>query len=106
MTAADPNYDVHSIDFLNNPAAVGLTPDFAGAGVIQASREDTGQRCTFLVEHDYAVLSLSARRELEGFIPLAITAIRWARLGWPEDWAAGTLNPTWSAVYPAGWSDA
>lgn len=106
MTAIDPGYDVHSIDFLDCPAAVGLTQDFAGAGVIQASQEGTGQRYTFLVEHEYAVLSLSTRRDLEGFIPLAITAIRWARLGWPEDWPAGLLNPTWAAVYPAGWSDA
>ncbi|XAS66550.1 hypothetical protein V3C33_13775 [Micrococcaceae bacterium Sec5.7] len=98
----DPSYDVHSIGFLSNPALAGLTADFTGAGVIRATQEGTGARCTFIVEHDYAALSLAARRDLDGFIPLAITAVRWLRLGWPEDWADGALNPAWARVYPAG----
>lgn len=98
----DPNYNVKSIDFLNNPAGAGLTPEFMDMGVIQATQEGTGTRCTFLVEHDYAVTALTARRSLNGFIPLAITAVRWVRMGWPNDWTDQKLNPAWAPVYPAG----
>jgi hypothetical protein len=97
----ETNYDVHSIDFLNNPALAGLGPEFAGMGVLRISEEGTGRRATALVEHDYAVTALTARQELKGFIPLAATAVRWLRTGWPEEWG-GSLNPTWAPVYPAG----
>lgn len=97
----ETNYDVHSIDFLKTPALAGLTPDFEGAGVVRLSEEGTGRRATALVEHDYAVTALTARQELEGFIPLAATAVRYLRVGWPEEWRAN-LNPTWMQVYPAG----
>lgn len=97
----ETNYDCHSIDFLSRPDLAGLTPDFAGMGVIRISEEGTGRRATALVEHDYAITALTARRELTGFIPLAATAVRWLRVGWPEEWGAN-LNPTWAQIYPSG----
>jgi hypothetical protein len=97
----EPNYHVHSIDFLNTPQLAGLGPDFEGSGVLRISEEGTGRRATALVEHDYAVTALTARRDLTGFIPLAVTAVRWLRTGWPEEWG-DDLNPTWAQVYPAG----
>jgi len=98
---ADPNYDVHSIEFLDTPAYAGLGPEFAGMGLIRISEEGTGRRATALVEHDYAVTALAARAELTGQVVLAATATRHLRMGWPEEWG-DDLNTTWAQVYPAG----
>lgn len=105
MTAetTGPNYDVYSIDFLTDPESAGLPSEFADMGVIQATEEGTEARYTFLVEHDYGVLARQARRDIEGFIPLAITAVRWARIGWRADWEDPNLNPAWGSVYPMGY---
>ncbi|MBO1269603.1 hypothetical protein [Arthrobacter cavernae] len=101
-SAGDPNYDIYTIDFLNDPAAAGLGPEFAGMGLLRISVEGSGQHATALVEHDYAVTALTARRDLEGFIALSATAVRWLRLGWPEEWGTPELPPTWAPAYPAG----
>lgn len=105
MTEPSPTFDVHSIDFLTNPALVGLGPEFAGMGVFRVSEVGSGTHATALAEHDYALTASVARRELDGFISLAATAVRWLRLGWPEEWDDMGLNPLWAPVYPAGWSD-
>lgn len=101
MKEAEPNYDVHSIDFLGDPAPAGLSTEFLGMGVLRISVEGGGQHATALVEHDYAVTALTARRDLEGFIPLSATAVRWLRLGWPEEWGTPGLYPAWAPAYPA-----
>lgn len=103
-TEQDPNsnYDVHSIDFLNNPSLAGLTEDFKDMGVVQASKEGFRSRRTLLVEHDYALMMLQARNDLEGVVRTAPTAVRWVRLGWPEEWGTPGLDPTWVPIYPAG----
>jgi|GEM_PF-6486354 hypothetical protein len=97
------NYNVHSIDFINDPAPAGLGPEFEGMGLFRISEEGTGRRATALVEHDYALNALIARRDLQGFIALAATAVRWLRTGWPEEFGDTDLNPTWAQVYPAGY---
>lgn len=97
----NPNYDVHTIDFLNNPEPAGLPAECLGMGVLRISEEGTGRRATVLVEHDYAVTAITAIRELGGFIPLAATAARFMRTGWPEEWGPD-LNPRWAPLYPAG----
>ncbi|MCA4132947.1 hypothetical protein [Arthrobacter sp. M4] len=96
-----PNYTIHSIDFINDPEPAGLPAQCLGMGVLRISEQGTGRRATILVEHDYAVTALIARRDLEGPIPLAATAARFMRTGWPEEWGPG-LNPTWLPIYPAG----
>jgi len=99
----ETNYDVHSIDFINDPTPAGLGPECLGMGLFRISEEGTGRRATALVEHDYALNALIARRDLQGFIALAATATRFVRVGWPEEWGTD-LNPDWLPVYPAGWS--
>jgi len=99
---ADPNYAVHSIEFLDTPEYAGLGPEFSGMGLIRISEEGTGRRATALVEHDYAVTALAARAELTGQVVLAATATRFLRTGWPEEWRYD-LNPTWAPIYPAGY---
>lgn len=103
MTGAE--FDVHSIDFLTNPEPAGLGPEFTGMGVFRVSEVGTGCRATALSERDYALTACVARRDLDGFVSLAATAVRWLRIGWPEEWDDATLNPAWAPVYPAGWSD-
>lgn len=97
------NYDVHSIDFINDPGPAGLGPEFEGMGLLRISEVGTGRRATALVEHDYALTVCFARRDLEGHIALAATAVRWLRTGWWDEWGTD-LNPDWLPVYPAGWS--
>ena len=96
----NPNWDVHSIDFLSNPALAGLPDEFQGMGVLRISEAGTPNRATVLVEHEYAITAITARRELEGFIPLSATATRFMRTGWPEEWGPD-LNPAWATLYPS-----
>lgn len=97
----NPNYDVHRIGFIENPAEAGLPAEFLGMGMFLVTQQGSDQRGTVLVDHDYAVTALTARKELDGFIGLAATAARWLRLGWPEDWGTD-LNPTWAPLYLEG----
>jgi hypothetical protein len=96
-----PQYQVHRIDFLNNPALAGLPADFAGMGVMAAQQHDTGRKCTLLVDHDYALMALTAQQNLGDAVLLAPTALRWLRIGWPEEWGED-LNPSWIQIYPSG----
>ncbi|MFF2296971.1 hypothetical protein [Arthrobacter sp. NPDC058127] len=97
----NPNYDIHSISFIDNPKGVGLPNEFLGMGMLLITQQGSDQRGTVLVDHDYAVTALTARKELEGMISLAATAARWLRLGWPEDWGPD-LPSTWAPLYLEG----
>lgn len=92
-------FDVVRLHFLSNPAPAGLPSDFVGMGVIVAAEAESGSHATLLVDHDYAVTAVTALRSLEGPISLAASAVRWIRLGWPEEWGPG-VSAEWVAVYP------
>jgi len=92
--------EVHSIFFINDPEPAGLGPEFEGMGLFFIS-DETGEHACALVEHDFALNVLTARRDLEGPVVLAATAVRYLRKGWPEDWA-DDLNPNWAPIYPSG----
>ena len=96
------NYRVARIDFINDPAPAGLPASFVGMGFITARQDGTGRTCSLLVDHDYALMALTAQQgEMGDAVMLADTALRFLRLGWPDEWG-DDLDPTWIPVYPAG----
>lgn len=98
----NPNYDIHRIDFLSDPALAGAPEHCIGMGVLTLTEGGTGRRCTALVNHHYALMLLEARRDLDGMIAGAAQAVRWLRSGWPEEWGTPGLNPTWLHIPAAG----
>lgn len=97
------SYLIHTIDFLNNPALADLPDDTAGMGVLRASEVGGPvDRCTFLVDRDYALMLVDACRHLEGAVALAESAVRFVRLGWPEEWPHPELPTGWAPIYPDG----
>lgn len=96
------SYTVHTIDFLKEPALADLPADKAGMGVVRASEIGGPIRCTFLVDHDYALMLVDACRHLEGVVAVSESAVRLVRLGWPEEWPHPELPASWAPVYPAG----
>ncbi|GAA4040986.1 hypothetical protein GCM10023063_28400 [Arthrobacter methylotrophus] len=99
----EETYKVHYLTGLGDPVSFGLPADTQGAGVLRATVNSTGQRGTFIVDPEYAQMILTARDVVGDDAVLSATAVRWLRLGWPEDWTVGPAPEAWARVYPAGW---
>lgn len=95
------NYTTHTLTAVEYPAYYGLHPDTKGSGLIRATVNATGQRITVIVDASYAAMIRQAK---EDSLPdedavLAGEAVRWMRLGWPEDWTPGRAPGAWAPVY-------
>ncbi|BAS10395.1 hypothetical protein AHiyo4_38170 [Arthrobacter sp. Hiyo4] len=93
---------IFSVDFLNNPEAVDMPADKAGMGVLSAVQIGGAARCTFLVDREYALMILQDRHVLGGDLVLGAEAMRWLRLGWPEEWPHPELPNEWAPIHPDG----
>ena len=100
----EETYTCHVLTDVEYPAYYGLPPELKGTGLIRATVNSTGQRGTFIVDASYASMIRAAREDsLEDPI-LSATAVRWLRLGWPEEWTPGRAPGQWAQVYPEGWA--
>ena len=104
MTEAEETYTVHHLTGLGDPAYFGLPADTAGSGVLRVTMNSTGQRGTCIVDADYAQMILEAQDVAPDAV-LSETAVRWLRLGWPEEWEAVPAPHAWAQVYSAGSGD-
>ena len=100
----EETYTVHLLTLVAYPAYYGLPPELKGTGLIRATVNSTGQRGTFIVDTSYASMIRDAAGDTltEGAV-LSATAVRWMRLGWPEEWTPGRAPGEWAQVYPEGW---
>ncbi|MBT8159319.1 MULTISPECIES: hypothetical protein [Arthrobacter] len=96
----EETYTLHHLTGLGNPAGLGLPEHTAGSGVLRVTANSTGQRATFIVDAEYAALILEAQ-DIAPDAVLSATAVRWMRLGWPEEWPACPAPEAWARVYPA-----
>ena len=101
---SEETYSTHTLTAVEYPAYYGLHPSTKGAGLIRATVNSTGQRITVIVDAGYAAMikEVQADSMPDEDAVLAGEAVRWMRLGWPEDWAPGRAPGQWAQVYPEG----
>ncbi|WP_172465455.1 hypothetical protein, partial [Arthrobacter sp. Hiyo1] len=95
-------YTIHSLTGLGDAASFGLPAETNGAGILRATVNETGQRATFIVDAEYSQMILAAKETLGDDAVLSATAVRWLRLGWPEDWGTNPEPEAWAPAYRAG----
>ena len=82
-----------------DPNTIGLPDAPAGWGLV-ACTEATVRRYTIAVEADYAANLSAAQAALTGVLNIPEQAVRWVRLGHPQEWGAPATP--WAPVYPMG----
>lgn len=84
-----------------DPATIGLPDTPAGWGLVSCTKA-TGRRYTIAVEAEYAANLLAAQAALTGVLNVPEQAVRWVRLGHPDEWGADPHATLWAPVYPIG----
>lgn len=95
----EETYTVHNLTTIEFTGYYGLHPDTQGAGLIRATVNSTGQRIALVVDAEYAALIQTAKEAGLDDAILSATQVRWARLGWPEEWTPGRSFGAWAPVY-------
>ena len=101
MTRQFHHMDSHIITDMD-PTTIGLPDTPAGWGLVGCTEEATGRRYTIAVEAGYAANLLAAQAALTGVLNVPEQAVRWMRLGHPDEWGTATYATPWAPVYPMG----
>ena len=97
------DFTTHTLTAVEYPAYYGLHPATKGSGLIRATANATGQRVTVIVDAGYAEMIRQVQADSLPDEDAVLTgeAVRWMRLGWPEDWTPGRAPGAWAPVYAA-----